>query len=903
MTPLELVIKAKQETDAAFKALIGNLDNAQKETQKVNKGLQQLAGEGATALNNAASGMAGKLGGLGSALTSMGPAGMAAAAGLGATVGALAAVGAVIVDSTRRAMEYGDNMAALADRTGLSTRALQAFEVQAKLGNSSLDGVVAAVNKMQLAMVNGSTAFQKLGLDINTLKAMDPDKAFTEVAKAIESIADPAERAAARVAVFGKSANELAGTLKAAAQGAGELGGALSDEALGAAAELQDQADLLDKAWERVILQFGASIAQSPEMGRALEDITQMVVKLAQTVAENTPTIVAIFNAIVTHARIAMAAFKAAVESNVTGGLVAFKRFQDEVEQIKLDALFGDVMGGAASTGIKKVGAFAGAAADAAAKEALRAQKRREADHKASLERQQKEEQRYAELVIRESWRLENEVEKVQQAITDNIVKEILRRALEEQAANESNLARARESANEMAAAMAEAGQHAFDGWADGLHQAIDIMDSLGISAESGLGKIAGLMAGTADMIAAAAQRGFLTIADLVNQASQIFKSGSVLGGAASGAMTGFAVGGPIGAGIGALAGGLLGLFGKAKAAREEMNRLRNEFLQSVGGMAALQAKAKEAGIALDAMLKAKSAQQLQAAIAGIKGQLDLWAEGQDKIKAAMAEYGISVSEMGPRFAQQELDKKAAEVAEAFEVLRLASGDASAMAEKMGPKVLELVAQYKAAGLAIPEAMRPVLEAMLKNGDLVDENGEAYASLEDAGIKFAESMTEAMKGMMEQVQRLVEVLARGFNVPVNFNYNNAPGGGSSPEAGGGHGNPGHYGGEFPGNAYGGFYPPGQPSLAWMGESGPARSQGEFALPKGMLQQLLAQASSMGAAQAMAMSAGSGGGSGPTILMVDRQVLARSTADGYRSGAASIPAAAIRGGRGSLRGQM
>lgn len=496
-------------------------------------------------------------------------------------------------------------------------------------------------------------------------------------------------------------------------------------------------------------------------------------------------------------------------------------------------------------------------AAEFALKEAKafdEANRKAEADAKASHERLLRDEKAYVDAVIKESYRIEREIEKIAEAITNARVNAILEAARAEQEANESNIERARQSAEEMAAVFADARAHSFDGLADGLSQAVAILDAFGVSAESSLGKIANLTAGTANMLAAAAQRGFLTLADLAQQASQIFQSGSVLGGAASGAMTGFAVGGPLGAAIGGLAGGLLGLFGKGKQAREEMQRLRGELGTLIG-------PAKAAGIALDAALNAKNATQLKAAIAGIKSQLDLWAEGQDAIREAMDKYNISVSEMGPRFAQQELDKKVAEVVKAFEVLRLAGGDVSMIATKMGDDVLDLVNQYKAAGLEIPAALRPVLEAMLRNGQLVDENGEAYETLEEAGIHFAETMTEAMRDMMAHIEELIRVLARGFNVPVNFSYNT--GGGSSPEP------------------PGGAPPKGLPVFHTGGHTGfgasafPAMlTPREFVRTEEQQMGLLAQAASMGAAMALAqMPSGGGGGD----IYFDREKVGRTIA--------------------------
>jgi hypothetical protein len=809
---IEILLKAKGEYDAAFKGLLTHLDKTVKETEKTNKVLQQIGKEGMGQLNAIAGNLGGSLGKVGSALGSLGPAGLAAAASIGAVVTAVTAAFKISLDAAQAAAKYADNMAALADKTGLSSKALQAFEVAGKLGNASIESIASAVNKMQIAMVNGSTAFGKLGLNIAELKKLAPEQQFQAVAKAIQNIEDPAERAAARMAVFGKAGNELAGTLKAAAEGAGELGGALSDEAMAAAAGLQDQTDLLTTAWERVQLQFGAAIAQSPEVQRALSDITDLVVKLAEAIGDMAPIISKVFDALVFRSKEAMLAFKGALESTLIGGVAAWANYKKAVEQLKLESLFNDVIGGGSSSANKK-GGFSGSGADKAAKDAAAAAEKVRAEWQKASEKARAEwDKFYDGMKARGGVFVREHQSQIEQMAKQNA--EVALKILALNIEYYQEMAAAYKDALDEIAAEDEARIARTQEFANGLAMLSGVLQDLGVS---GANAFVGILDGFAQGITAALQ--FEQATTKVGKAmaalsalSASANSGSAIGGAATGAAFGLQFG-PWGAAIGGVVGAIAGLFGGAKKAREEMEKLKATFVSSQGGMTALVAKAKEAGIALDAMFRAKSAGQLQAAIKNIQAQLDLWAEGQDAIREAMDKYGITVGEMGPKFAQQELDKQAAEVAKAFAVLTAAGGDASAIAEKMGGDVLALVKQYQAAGLAIPEALRPVLEAMLKNGDLVDENGVAFESLEAAGIKFAESMTDAMKSLMDQIRMLVEALAKGFNIPINFNYNHGPnsqpqgpGGGPPKDPGGGAHeqsvfNPGEMGAGFGGSVF------------------------------------------------------------------------------------------------------
>jgi hypothetical protein len=84
--------------------------------------------------------------------------------------------------------------------------------------------------------------------------------------------------------------------------------------------------------------------------------------------------------------------------------------------------------------------------------------------------------------------------------------------------------------------------------------------------------------------------------------------------------------------------------------------------------------------------------------------------------------------------------------------------------------------------------MKPMIEEMIKNGDLLDENGEAYDSLADAGITFAQTLEEGIQSAVKAIEDLVAVLAQGFNIPVNVTQGSGAGAGDG--AGGGGSKPG-----------------------------------------------------------------------------------------------------------------
>jgi hypothetical protein len=197
-----------------------------------------------------------------------------------------------------------------------------------------------------------------------------------------------------------------------------------------------------------------------------------------------------------------------------------------------------------------------------------------------------------------------------------------------------------------------------------------------------------------------------------------------------------------------------------------QVNDLRDAFFEAHGGWLELQ---KDLANLTDQDLvakifNAKTVEQFNAAVAAAMDLLDTQARAQEELQAAIEKYGITIEELGPKFAQQELDKQAAQLLKEFELLSAAGVDVNTLIAKMGPGLVEFVETSIAAGATIPEAMRPVIEQLIAQGLLLDENGEAYTSAEDAGIRFAETLTESMQSVIEEIRNLVAALTGVPNV-------------------------------------------------------------------------------------------------------------------------------------------
>ncbi|MGN6370968.1 MAG: hypothetical protein ACTHN5_22155 [Phycisphaerae bacterium] len=168
-----------------------------------------------------ATGFAGQIAGVGSkiaGLAGIGTVVSGALAGLGATLG-----GALAVGEQFKAI---DATAKLSDRLGVATESLVGMQHAASLAGISGEELTGGFEKMfktlGTAVGGGKEAvatFNALGLSAQALQSESPDQAFKDIADKISNIANPAQRAAAAMDVFGKSGQSLLPLLTTGAAG------------------------------------------------------------------------------------------------------------------------------------------------------------------------------------------------------------------------------------------------------------------------------------------------------------------------------------------------------------------------------------------------------------------------------------------------------------------------------------------------------------------------------------------------------------------------------------------------------------------------------------------------------------------------------------------------------------
>jgi hypothetical protein len=118
----------------------------------------------------------------------------------------------------------------LASQLGVTTDALTQLRYAAEVNGSSSAAMDDALQKMNKSLggiseEGGKTAdvVAGLGLSIQSLQSMTPDKAFMSLADAIGSINNPMEQAAAATAIFGKGAGNIINVLKLGSSGIQEF--------------------------------------------------------------------------------------------------------------------------------------------------------------------------------------------------------------------------------------------------------------------------------------------------------------------------------------------------------------------------------------------------------------------------------------------------------------------------------------------------------------------------------------------------------------------------------------------------------------------------------------------------------------------------------------------------------
>lgn len=288
MPEVNLRIKIDETGNAVLVDTKKKLDDVESSLQKLGQAAKGEATDGMKSLS-------GQLGPVGSVVASLGPAGIAASAGLAAAGGAALYVGGILKDSVSDAVAYAGHLSDISAKTGMMVEAEQELGHAGSLVGVSLESINSAAFKMQVNLEKTPGAFSEIGLSASDLIKLAPDKAFERTAEALAKITDPAERSAAAVKIFGKGAAEvmplITSDIASAREEAQRLGLVMGGDTVAALDNLGDATDTLHQTWDGFWRNVGGAIVQNTDLVGAVRQVTAVIGELSSTAQTQGPLI------------------------------------------------------------------------------------------------------------------------------------------------------------------------------------------------------------------------------------------------------------------------------------------------------------------------------------------------------------------------------------------------------------------------------------------------------------------------------------------------------------------------------------------------------------------------------------------------------------------------------------
>ena len=645
-----------------------------------------------------------------------------------------AAIGAAI----DRSIQFGSAVADLSAKTGVSTDTLQSLGFVAAQTGSSMEAMAKAVTFLDKSLEAGGnktvSVVQGLGLSVEELLALSPEDRFREVASAIGSLSSASEQAYAATALFGRAGADLIPMFKEMANGAEDMSVVMSEEVI---TNLDEAGDAMNYVTTAATSMLGTFVAVGVETGKLLaepfilvrdllSDVNTEMAGMANQLPKIGPAALNLGGLPSVEVSDFNAASKALDEQRKS--ITAARRETDAYTQSVL-ALRDELSGDGAVRQVEKLqAAFTALTPEQQANERIvkqvldRYTKLREAAGNEAAPALERLFQATGTLTSR-SLDLTRALVPLKQAVEQVGMGEL-----------EPLVGRANTSFVTFARTVqAESPKMALS--FSGVTGAIQNLPQTIIGALQGGGNAlksvgASLGAGLASDLAS----------NLGSKLPDLF--GSALSAAA----------GPLGSIVGSLAGSLVGkLFGPSQ--QQQVTDLRNKFLEAGGGLEAMRTRAEAAGVSMDGLFNVKRPQDFDAAVRAFNQQLQDSEKRTNDTRAAMEKWGLTIEQMGPKFATQEINSKLLTIIKDMELLTAAGADFNLVAEKMAPEINKLVTSTRIAGGEVPREMEPILRKMFELGLLTDTNGQ---KLEDFGdIPFATNLNQQFATLISKMDALL----------------------------------------------------------------------------------------------------------------------------------------------------
>jgi hypothetical protein len=130
--------------------------------------------------------------------------------------------------------------------------------------------------------------------------------------------------------------------------------------------------------------------------------------------------------------------------------------------------------------------------------------------------------------------------------------------------------------------------------------------------------------------------------------------------------------------------------------------------------------------------------------------------DARDKLQATVEKYGFTIEELGPKWQAQRLTEQAQGLLEEMTLLVGSGIDNDTVIRKMAGAYNEYFQTAKKANQEIPIELKATADRMAELGLLVDENGNKFASAEDAGLSFSMTIGQGFKGVIDKLDELIK---------------------------------------------------------------------------------------------------------------------------------------------------
>lgn len=639
---------------------------------------------------------------------------------------------AVIGAAVMSTLNWAGSLSDLSKSTGISTTSLQKFEIIGKASGVTMDQIAASSLQLSNRLAGGdksaALAVEKLGLNLDKLKASRPDETMLSFARALSKVEDPQQRVALAMDVMGRSGGAMIPVLLDMAEKWDTVSAKISEDGVKSLDDAGDSLDAMMGTGKALIASVLVPFA--PLLTGISNAMTPLLTKFGEFMSfVLAPLDMAKWQAWTSNLQDAAAAmgYMVGIGPGVTGAMPGMPAAPARFGMPSGIAVPGDPMGGAAGQSWSFLNKFTGQRGKTAATGS--AVTPYTANQWAGM-----------------------------QAVYGNMMG--------------GGIPGFPGWAFPDVLSSSMSAQNLGIGFARG-NQMVPFAGTVGMNAPGG-GGIGSWLSGHKTQIAGA---GLGLLSRFIPQGGRV---GGALSGAAQGASMG-AMFGPWGMGIGAAVGGIAGLFGGGSKDKKQINAMK-------GGedFTAIKAKAEELGISMDKVFSAKKVEDFQKALQGVSDQIAAQEAESNKVHDAMARWGITIDQMGPKFKQTEMDKAAKGFAEDFYTLVNAGADVNTVIEKMGPEIGKFVHSSIEMGTQVPLEMKKIIEKMIEQGTLLDKNGEKFTDI--GQIPFAENLNTQFSSL---IGKLDELISRVFGLGDAFdsaagsagNFNNEAG--NTPNVGGG----------------------------------------------------------------------------------------------------------------------